>query len=113
MKDWSLYVSQYVTDCDIQVLRDTWDNRAINVSYTKEGLLNTTSSSTGTLICYRDAKLQLNDGKLEKTGDLRPNPNVYITKFKPKTFNQKRLNNMEIAMINKALRMLYTNYSIS
>lgn len=108
------WIRSFVSDRDLVVLRQTKDNKALNVSYSEDGLKWTTDTY-GNLIYYDNARLrhkQLNkDSWLPYIeGDTtQMSSKVYVEKFRPIDHSKVYLQIAEFLWCNKALRMLYSN----
>lgn len=106
-------IATIVRDRQLKALIDK-KGKTINVSYSEDGLKWTTSN-TGKLVYYKNAKIKRSgdflyiassDGKpLEKSDEYKVVH--YIPTDKP-TYNQQLT---EYAMASRAFRMLYTSYN--
>jgi hypothetical protein len=93
-------------------LRDMKTKRALNVSYSEEGLMWSTNA-TGKLIYFENAHLQRvydKEGNITNVrigGNLNLNPNVYVEKFVPSNQPTTKGQITEYTWTSKAYRLLY------
>jgi hypothetical protein len=111
---------------DLYVLRSSLNDRALNVSYTEEGLTYTLDNQ-GKFIFFKNAWVSTQNGYLIFKGDTRLNNKVYVEKFIPRNFLtcKKEVNSegkeievctgpinlqkAEYTFMNKALKLLTYN----
>lgn len=94
------------------VVRDSRTNKALNVSYTVDGLKWTTNFNANKLVMYRNAWIDHVDGVPTIAGDLTPSRKVYVEKFIPMDHydERNRLKKEQISeytAVDKAQRLLY------
>lgn len=61
-------------------IRDRKTDKLLGVSFTEEGL-KYIANNMGEVLLFRRARFSIKENKVVLTGDLRPNPNVYVTKY--------------------------------
>lgn len=108
------WIKTFIKDRNLWVLRKRdrrGPGRALNVSYTEDGL-KYTMDKYGTLIACKNAKLVLEDGKLNIVGNTNLPHNVYIEKFVPQEHQNLRDQLVEFMMSNRALKLLYATDQI-
>lgn len=113
-------IGQFIKDKKMYVLRDRATGRALNTSYSEEGLKFSTSAN-GKLIYFKDAKLtrewlQDSEGvwipwKVGFEGDLSMNPDVYVEQFIPMNHSNIRQQRAEYTVVSKAYRLAYHTMS--
>ena len=101
-------VEEVISRGNLVVLRSALNHRALNVSYTEDGLLYTLDNQ-GKFIFFKNAWVSLQNGYLIFKGDTRLNEKVYVEKFVPKTFDAINLQKAEYTFMNKALKLLSYN----
>lgn len=111
MKKIEQWIRQFVSERDLWVLRDKLTNKALNVSYSPEGLKYTTNKY-GDLVYFNNAKLKKHNSKLIPVGDLGISSKVYVEKFIPMDHKDFKLQIAEYLFADKGLRLLYNNESI-
>ena len=95
-----------------------YPGRALNVSYSEEGL-KWTANKLGKLLYFEDAFLIQKDGKPTFQGkNLKRSKNIFVEEFVPMDhkFNNKILiedQKAEFLWINKGIRLLYSDISAS
>lgn len=103
-------IRSFIKDNHLYVLRSRKTGKALNVSYTREGLKWTTSNY-GKLLFYTNARIERHKNRLEIVGDLTPSDAVYIEEFIPLDNKNLKVQISEIQWTDKALRLLYNNES--
>ena len=107
-------IANFVADQEFYVLRDSLTNKALNVSYTEDGLKWTTNA-TGKLIYFRNAKVQVNYDKnylpvsTQFVGDTRPSNKVKVEKFIPTNHAFAKAQIAEYTWVDKAYRLAIQN----
>lgn len=105
-------ISTFISAQTMYALRDVKTKRALNVSYSEEGLMWSTNA-TGKLIYFEDARLERvynRDGNITNVkirGNLNLNPNVYVEKFVPSNQPTSKGQITEYTWTSKAYRLLY------
>jgi len=109
-------IGQFIKDKKMYVLRDRKTGRALNTSYSEDGLKWSTSAN-GKLIYYKNAIISrewIKDStgewavkSVNITGDLTPNPDVYVEPFTPTNHSNIRQQIAEYTVVSKAYRLLY------
>jgi hypothetical protein len=74
-----------IKSSDLVVLRSSLNHRALNVSFSEEGLTYTLDNQ-GKFIFFKNAWVSIQNGYLIFKGDTRLNDKVYVEKFIPKDF---------------------------
>lgn len=106
----------FIASKNLMVLRDSLTHKALNVSYTVEGLKWTVNFSGKKLIYFRNAWIDVStDEGIPTTsivGDLTPSRKVYVEKFIPRDHydHRGRLTRIQISeytAVDKALKLLY------
>lgn len=114
-------IGQFIKDKKMYVLRDKATGRALNTSYSEDGLKWSTSAN-GRLIYYKNAIIsrewkkdygtgEWTVGSVSITGDLTPNPDVYVEQFVPTNHSNIRQQIAEYTVVSKAYRLLYHTQS--
>lgn len=114
IEDW---IGQFVKDNNLYVLRERRSGRALNVSYSEDGL-RWTVNKLGRSLYYRDAIMRLNSKTkfpelVTKRKTLEKNRDVFVEKFIPKNHwkpnGKLNIANQvaELLWIDKALRLCY------
>jgi hypothetical protein len=103
-------IAKFIADNNLVVLRDKNTNKALNVSYSKEGLY-WTMNKTGRLLYFEKALLKFGSGTPYFSGTLTKSNKVYVERFVPRTFPNPVLNKIEAQWADKALRLLYGQQS--
>jgi hypothetical protein len=98
-------IRDFIKQNDLYVLRSKLNNRALNVSYTKEGLLYTLDNQ-GKFIMFKNAWVQNIGGILTFKGNTMLNNKVYIERFIPRNFEETNLQKAEFTFIDKALKLI-------
>lgn len=108
------WIKTFIKDRNLVVLRKKTKNgpgRALNVSYSEEGL-KYTMDKYGTLIACKRAKLVKEGDKLIIKGNTSLPNNVYIEKFIPQDHVNLRDQLVEFVMSNRALKLLYATEQV-
>lgn len=119
-------IKELIAASNLVVLRSSANHRALNVSFTEEGL-SYTLDSKGSFSFFKNAWVSRLNGYLVFKGDTRLSNKVYVEKFIPRDFLtcEKQLNadgkevevctgpvnlhKAECTFMNKALRLLTYN----
>lgn len=112
MKSIEERIAKFISDRDLVVLRERKTGRALNVSYTEDGLKYTTSLG-GKLLYFNDAWLKVlyRDNQpyfVGVQGDLEKSKLVYVEKFIPTNKSNLRDQIAEYTWTDKAYRLLLT-----
>jgi len=78
-------LEQKIVENNLVVLRLKSNDKALNVSFTEEGLIYTLDNK-GKYIFFKNAWVVPKNGSLIFKGDTRLNNRVYVEKFVPKNF---------------------------
>ena len=103
-------IKRFIADRDLVVLRDGRTGKALNVSYTEDGLKYTTSLG-GQLLYFKNARLKVITRDNQTTfvgveGDLEKSKSVYVEKFVPTDKKNPRDQIAEYTWTDKAYRLL-------
>lgn len=98
-------LTAYIANNRLRVLRSKHNNRALNVSFSDEGLMYSMSNQAK-FILFKNAWVQLIGDRLVLKGNLALNDKVYIEDFVPRVFDEANLQKAEFTFIDKALKLL-------
>jgi len=114
-------IRSLISDGDVVVLRDRKSGKALNCSFTEEGLRWTVDKKSN-LVYFKNARLettQVGDKFITRpVGDLTPSKKVVVEKFIPKDHTNSRgrvinsLQAAELTFTDKALRLLYSDSKV-
>lgn len=95
------WIRTFIQDRDLYVLREKRNDKALNVSYSPDGL-KLTANKAGKLRYYKNAFF-VTDGEIR--GDMTPSRSVYIEKFVPKDHTNRSNQIAEFLWIDKAMKL--------
>ena len=110
MKNIDTWMIKFIQDYRLSVLRETKTNKAINVSYSIDGLQWSTTKE-GKYVYFDQPKV-VNTGYLTHIEGKSTNPNYYVEAFIPRDHFlkdgqiDKRNQSAEFFVIDKAMRLL-------
>lgn len=102
---------RFISDRNLYVLRDSANGRALNVSFSVEGL-HWTSNQSGRLLYFKKAKLEreYNDAYepigVKIVGDKTPSTSYYVEKFVPTDKSTIKDQLAEYTAVDKGYRLL-------
>ncbi|MFN7301674.1 MAG: hypothetical protein ACK5U7_09400 [Bacteroidota bacterium] len=98
-------IRDFIKQNELYVLRSKLNHRALNVSYSKEGLIYTLDNQCK-FIMFKNAWVKNIGGRLTFKGNTALNEKVYVEKFIPRNFDEANLQKAEFTFIDKALKLL-------
>lgn len=97
------YIKNLVIKAGLKVLREKSTSKALNVSYTEEGL-KTTANKTGRYVYFSNVT-NIKDLPMGKKSN-----KIYVEDFVPRTFTNNQLNKAEIHWLEAAKFKIYNSY---
>lgn len=101
--EYNNYIKNLIIQADLKVLRDKKTGKALNVSYTEEGL-KTTANKMGKYVYFN------NVNRLSDIPNGKKSNNVIVEKFIPREFKDPQLQKIETHWLETAKFKIYNNY---